>query len=185
MTSKSPILVFAYGNPSRGDDALGPKVFDQLEAHQRQHRDLDHVELLTDFQLQVEHAVDLEGRKAVLFVDASHTAKQPFDFMRLHAEQDESYTTHAMKPAAVLEVFQRIMHERHPPAFMLAIRGYAFELGAELSEQAAQNLQAGFEFLKPLLRTAPEHWLNHAEDAGASATMSAYALGSSSGDRQA
>ncbi|MDP2785684.1 MAG: Ni/Fe hydrogenase, partial [Sulfurimicrobium sp.] len=62
----APLLVFGYGNPSRGDDALGPLLLEQLAA-----LNLPHVELLTDFQLQVEHAVDLQGRERVLFIDAS------------------------------------------------------------------------------------------------------------------
>ena len=52
----TPILIFTYGNPSRGDDALGPAMFDLLEKHKRETGELDRVELLTDFQLQIEHA---------------------------------------------------------------------------------------------------------------------------------
>jgi hypothetical protein len=48
-----PILVFAWGNPSRGDDALGPLFAERIEA-----LGLPGVECLTDFQLQVEHALE-------------------------------------------------------------------------------------------------------------------------------
>ena len=48
------VLVFGWGNPSRGDDALGPLFVDAVEAMK-----LPGVECLTDFQLQVEHALDL------------------------------------------------------------------------------------------------------------------------------
>ena len=62
----NPNLIFTWGNPSRGDDALGPAMYDLL-----QNEDISGVDLLTDFQLQIEHAIDLEGRERVLFVDAS------------------------------------------------------------------------------------------------------------------
>ena len=52
--SQAPLLVFGYGNPSRGDDALGPALVDWLR---RQRRGGAEVELLTDFQLQIEHAL--------------------------------------------------------------------------------------------------------------------------------
>lgn len=157
-TTPAPILVFTYGNPSRGDDALGPEMFDLLEQYQQKTDDLKNVELLTDYQLQIEHAVDLEHRECVLFIDASVSASPAFDFQQLQAEQDESYTTHAMNPAAVLAVYQQVNKQDHPPAYMLTIRGYDFELGEGMTEQAENNLQQSFEFVKKLLKTDVENW---------------------------
>ena len=68
-SSPAPVLIFTYGNPSRGDDALGPFMFDMLEAYKQETGQLDDVDLLTDFQLQIEHAVDLENRRHILFVE--------------------------------------------------------------------------------------------------------------------
>lgn len=139
-----PVLVFAWGNPSRGDDALGPALLEMLETRQRENGEFAGVELLCDYQLQVEHALDLQGRRRVLFIDASVSAKAPFELQQLRPEQDASYTTHAMSPAAVLAVYEQINDEPPPPAFMLSIRGYDFELGEELSAQARSNLQQGY-----------------------------------------
>jgi hydrogenase maturation protease len=147
-----PVLVFAWGNPSRGDDALGPALLEMLETRQHASGDLDHVELLTDFQLQVEHALDLQGRERVLFIDASVSAQPPYELHPLLAERDASYTTHAMNPAAVLAVYEQINDGPPPPAWLLSIRGYAFELGQPVSAQASSNLQEAYaqacEFLK-------------------------------------
>jgi hydrogenase maturation protease len=142
-----PILVFTYGNPSRGDDALGPAMHDMLREQQRAAGLLPDVELLTDFQLQIEHATDLQQRERVVFVDASLTAPPPYAFDPLHPEQDTSYTTHAMSPAAVLAVYQQIHQQPPPPAFLLSIRGYEFALGEPLSARARLHLQSAFEFL--------------------------------------
>ena len=154
----APILVFTYGNPSRGDDALGPAMFDLLEEYKEKFGELNNVDLLTDYQLQIEHAVDLEHRDCILFIDASLTASPPYDFQELQAKQDDSYTTHALNPAAVLSVYQQINKQSPPPCFMLTIRGYEFDLGEGMSEQASLNLQQSFEFVKNLLKTDIDRW---------------------------
>jgi hydrogenase maturation protease len=138
-----PVLVFAWGNPSRGDDALGPALLDLLAACQEK-GELPHVELLTDFQLQVEHALDLQGRERVLFIDASVSAQPPYELHSLQAGRDASYTTHAMSPGSVLAVYEQIHDGPPPPAWLLTIRGYTFELGQSLSVQAHANLEMAY-----------------------------------------
>lgn len=140
----APLLVFGYGNPSRGDDALGPLLLERLAA-----LSLPHVELLTDFQLQVEHAVDLQGRECVLFIDASVSCPPPYEFVHLGAQKDTSYTSHAMSPAAVLHAYNEL-YGPPPPGYLLAVRGERFELGEPLSEAASNNLEAAFGLLENL-----------------------------------
>jgi len=153
----NPNLVFTWGNPSRGDDALGPAMYELL-----QQQDFSGVDLLTDFQLQIEHAIDLEGRERVLFVDASTSASAPFEFVRLQPEQDASYTTHAMSPQALLSVYRQVNGCAPPPAWLLSIRGYEFGLGLPLSAAANTHLLAAFNHIKMLLDPArPVAWTEH------------------------
>jgi hydrogenase maturation protease len=142
-----PILLFGYGNLSRGDDALGPLLLDYVETHCK----LDSIEILSDFQLQIEHALDLENRELVLFVDASVACTQEFDFNALEPARDKSYTTHAMSPAAVLSVYQMIKKQIPPPCFLLSIKAEKFELGDGLSINAQSNFSAACLFAKSLL----------------------------------
>ena len=142
-----PILIFGYGNLSRGDDALGPLLLEHL----KDKVDLNNVEILTDFQLQVEHALDLENRQLVLFVDASISCQSAFNFSRLQAVKDKSYTTHTMSPAAVLQVYQSIKKQQPPPCFLLSIQGISFELGEDISQQAQNNLHQARQFTNRLL----------------------------------
>ena len=132
----APVLVFGWGNPSRGDDALGPLFVEAVEAMA-----LPGVECLTDFQLQVEHALDLRGRERVLFVDASADAAAPFTVERLEPARDGSFTTHAVSPQPILQVYAEIEGAPPPPCWLLAIRGESWELGASQSEAARQNLE--------------------------------------------
>ncbi|MCP5158354.1 MAG: hydrogenase maturation protease [Gammaproteobacteria bacterium] len=149
------LLILAVGNPSRGDDALGPLFLEKLTVEQEQQGKWKGVELLTDFQLQIEHAVDLENRTLVLFVDASVSCPAPGQFTRLQPMRDTSYTSHALSPTAVLHVYQKINHVSPPPAFQLAIRGESFELGEPLSVAAEANLTAALKFAEQLL-AAPD-----------------------------
>ena len=142
-----PILLFGYGNLSRGDDALGPLLLEFVESH----CDLTDIDLLTDFQLQIEHALDLENRQLVLFIDASVACVNAFDFTELEPTRDASFSTHAMSPAAVLAVYQSIKKQSPPPCFLLAIKGESFELGEGLSAIAENNLAAASQFVEHLL----------------------------------
>ncbi len=151
-------LIFTYGNPSRGDDGLGPAMFELLEKNKHDSNELDDVDLLTDYQLQIEHAIDIDKRECVLFIDASVSAEAPYEFHQLQPERDSSYTTHAMSPVAVLDVFQQINQRKPPPSYMLTIRGYKFGLGQTLTEQAKINLKQGYDFIKTLLTTDIERW---------------------------
>ncbi len=131
----APLLVFAIGNESRGDDALGPLLLRRLQAE-----GIQQAELIEDFQLQVEHVTDLVGRDAVLFVDADVSCAAPFHFSSITAEHDHSYTSHAMTPSALLHTYRQVYGTDAPQSFLLRIRGYGFELGANPSTGASANL---------------------------------------------
>jgi hydrogenase maturation protease len=138
----APTLIFGWGNPSRGDDALGPLFVEHVEALAALHPEWGGVECLTDFQLQVEHALDLQVRRRVLFVDASLDAPMPFSLSRIEAARDTGFTTHAMSPQAVLRVYADLDEGDPPPCWLLAIHGERFELGEALSDPARLSLEA-------------------------------------------
>jgi hydrogenase maturation protease len=135
VSDPAPILIFACGNPGRGDDGLGPAFLDRIEA-----AGIPGVECLVDMQLQVEHITDLCGRSMVLFVDADVSCAPPFVHAPLKAEADDSYSSHAMSPAALLHAYRKVYANEPPPAFVLRIRGYRFALGDSLSAEARTNL---------------------------------------------
>jgi hydrogenase maturation protease len=147
----APVLVIGAGNPSRGDDALGPSLLDRIAA-----LDLPGVECITDFQLQVEHALDLIGRERVVFVDATVEGDAPFTLAPLAPARDASATTHALSPAAVLDTYVGVTRLPLPDVCLLAIRGYDFELGEPLSARAEANLDAAFAALVAFLEPSRE-----------------------------
>lgn len=139
----APILLFGYGNPGRGDDALGPALAESIAG-----LNLPNLEVLTDMQLQIEHVTDLLDRKIIVFVDADMTCETPFQLEPAAAEKDSSYTSHAMTPSALLHAFEQVYGHEAPTTYALRIRGYQFELGEKMSLHATDNLNQSLDYLK-------------------------------------
>lgn len=148
----APVVVFAVGNPSRGDDAIGPELCGRLEGWLANEGLSGQFELIEDFQLQIEHALDLQGRQLALFIDAGANTPGPFTFQRIAPATGAAYTTHELPPEAVLQVFVQTENAEPPPAFVLCVRGEQFELGEPLSAAASKHLEAAMAQLAQLCR---------------------------------
>lgn len=150
------VLVLAWGNPGRGDDALGPEFARRIAALAD---GSPGVEVITDFQLAPEHALDLVGRDLVLFADARRGTGAPIAFGRVTPARGTSYTSHALAPAALLAAYEDAFGAPAPPAWVLGIRGEGFALGAPLSATARESLEQAVAFAAALLREArPQRW---------------------------
>lgn len=147
-------VVFAVGNVSRGDDALGPLLLARIEA-----AGLPGVRCIEDFQLQIEHALELAGAEAALFIDAALPGSQPaqagFHLAPLTPDSGHTPFTHALAPAAVLATYRQIEGRAPPPAWVLAIEGEHFDLGQPPSAAGTRHLAAAWEEVVRLLRSPP------------------------------
>lgn len=140
------LIVFVTGNESRGDDGVGPLLLARLA------RDLPPgTEVVREFQLQVEHALALDGADLVLFIDAAVGLQTSFVFAEAPVEGPPAAFSHALSPAAVLDVFRRIEGREPPPAFVLGLRAWRFGLGEGVSAEAARDLEDAFVFARTLL----------------------------------
>lgn len=144
-TARPRVVVIAVGNPSRGDDALGPMLLERIAAI------FHELTLIGDFQLQIEHALDLCDADLVLFIDACKGMREATAFFEIGTGARKQVLSHALSPEAVLDVFQRVQGCPPPPAFVLALRGESFELGAALSDSATLAFEAAWKVIKPLL----------------------------------
>lgn len=148
----APVLFLGWGNPSRGDDALGPLLCERL-TQLLTRSDLNAIaartEVQQDFQLQVEDAADIAARELVVFIDASVAASAPFSFSLVGPQADASVTTHALSPAAVVDVACKIFGAT-PLCYQMAVRGEVFELGEALSAAASLHLEAAWRALREI-----------------------------------
>ena len=144
------MVVLGCGNPSRGDDGLGPALMERVEGWIRQHPDYS-VAAVEDFQFQVEHTLDLRGRDLILFLDAAATGPDPFTLRTLAPALDPGSSSHALSPQALLQTFLALDFGAPPAAFALGVRGHDFALGSELSLKARANLEAAWVLVERLL----------------------------------
>jgi hydrogenase maturation protease len=164
----APVVIFAIGNPSRGDDAIGPLLLERLAAWLAEQGLAGQFELVEDFQLQIEHSLDLLDRQLALFIDAGEGTPAPYSFRRSAPATGLAHTTHELPPEAVLQVYKQTEMAEPPPAFTLCVRGESFELGEALSAAAESHVAAAFTLLLQLCRQpVPDAWVNLAAAANA------------------
>jgi len=95
----------------------------------------------------------------VIFIDASVSARAPFEFYRIQADKDDSYTTHAMSPQSLLAVYEKVNQQAAPVSYMLSVRGYEFGLGLAVSDEAVVNLDEAVGFIKQCLaKNSSKDW---------------------------
>ncbi|HRP98200.1 MAG TPA: hydrogenase maturation protease [Rhodocyclaceae bacterium] len=153
MTEGVRVVVIAVGNPSRGDDALGPLLLERIAAR------FGEVVAVADFQLQIEHALLLEEADLALFIDAATGLEASCAFDEIGPERAATPLTHALAPQAVLGVFERIAQRAPPPAFVLGLRAAHFGLGEAPSAAAREALAEGWRLAGELLADArPARW---------------------------
>jgi hydrogenase maturation protease len=150
---RAPVVVFAVGNPDRGDDAIGPLLARRLGAWLGQAGLEQQVELIEDFQLQLEHAMDLESRRLALFVDAGERTWPPVSVKLLKPGQNIATSTHALSPEAVLQVGEQIGIRLPEASWVICVRGEDFALGTPPGQIALTNMEEALETLKLWLAT--------------------------------
>jgi hydrogenase maturation protease len=136
------ILVLGFGNPGRQDDGLGPAAAARIEAAGR----LD-VTAYDTYQLNIEDAVDVAEHDVVWFVDAARAGPAPFTVQALSPASTLEFTSHLVRPEAILAMADQY-YAATPRAFLLAIRGYAFEFTEGLTPAATDNLERAVAMLE-------------------------------------
>lgn len=153
----APVAVFAIGNRSRGDDAVGPLLLDRLGAWLEERGACAAFELFEAYQLQVENALDLEDRRLALFIDARRNAPSPVSFGPVEAlAPPAAFVSHLLEPGAVLGVLERIGVGSRPAAYALGVSATDFELGAGISGRALAAAEEAWPLLRELAKRPDE-----------------------------
>ena len=150
---QAEVVVFATGNRSRFDDAIGPLLLERLAPWLTAEGRTDAFELIEDYQLQIEHALDLQDRRLALFIDAGRGTGAPLEFYAIGpAETPVEPSTHQLSPQSVLEIYRQIALAEPPPSFVLCVRGERFDIGEGLSAAAEAHVEAAWRQLTLLCR---------------------------------
>lgn len=143
------LLIYGIGNPGRQDDGLGVRFVERLERLALP----EHVSLEANYQLTPEDALALAEHDAVLFVDATVApdAPAPYALEEVSPASEVSFSSHALTMGSLLALCARL-YGKAPRAYAMALPGYAFDVNAELSPGARENLDRAIDDLLPLLR---------------------------------
>ncbi|MBV1873202.1 MAG: hydrogenase maturation protease [Gammaproteobacteria bacterium] len=150
-------LIF-IGNPSRGDDAVGPLLFLEMEEW-LQHVKMPerNIQLLNTFQLEPELCCDIKETERLIIIDASIIPANTAWMETLSDEISSSpLWTHAMPPTALLALYENIYHRTAPKTCLLHIPGESFELGDTLSVSVKAHQERCRVFLTALCQATSQ-----------------------------
>lgn len=132
----SRIVVLGYGNPLRGDDAIGWLAAQELQSRLQD----DTVTVIATHQLNPEHAELVAKAELALFIDAS--AEVPTGTVRQTvinpADSSARPSNHHLTPETLLAC-ARDLYGAWPKAVLLAVGAREFAYG-EMSREVAQAL---------------------------------------------
>jgi len=136
------ILIIGWGNPLRGDDALGWKAAEAL-GEQLPGRN---VEIRVSHQLMPEFAEEISRSDLVIFIDAyCDNSSGDVRFERVEpCSSPSSAFSHQMDPAGLLGM-ARDLYGSAPEAFLFSVGARSFEYGEELSPEVQSALPALLE----------------------------------------
>ncbi len=140
------LLVLAYGNPLRGDDAVGWWIAEGL-------RDHPDTEVVCVHQLVPELAARIGGAGGVLFVDAAVGAAAGEVTVRtLVADPQGSAFGHVLPPSNLLYL-ARTLAGWAPEARLLTVSGREFGFSTSLSAGVFEALPGAVRKARAILET--------------------------------
>jgi hydrogenase maturation protease len=131
MKRNERILILGYGNPLRGDDALGPQVAEELAA--RFEAD-DRITVQTIHQLTLDLAETLANFSLILLVDVRNAEPVGEIFtQKIQPSQNLPQPfSHYLDPAELLGVCQ-ILYNALPEMILTGVNATNFEVGTPIS----------------------------------------------------
>jgi hydrogenase maturation protease len=138
------ILVIGYGNPLRGDDAVGQQVAQMLEMRLLR----DDLYVLTTYQLTPELAQNISHAQLVIFIDA-RDGSTPGTVVQISIQSADARGafTHHVSPSSLLAA-ARDLYNTCPQAILFSVTGESFGYGQSLSlavQAAVPRLLAAIE----------------------------------------
>lgn len=132
------LLIIGYGNPLRGDDAVGPRVARGLR--------ISGLPAIEARQLTPELAERLSRIELAVFVDADVGLNPGEVNITIVQESDGSGFVHQANPGGLLRLTREI-YGHAPAGLLIGIGGESYEFGRPLSQSARRAVNDVIEFL--------------------------------------
>jgi len=145
------VLVVGIGNQIRQDDAIGPYVIDLLEKRlQPEKKEL--VDFMVVHQLDLVHCEKFAGYTLIIFIDAD--AVQGDEDVRVEEVLPRPgvhpFTTHIGSIPDLMALTHNL-YGVSPKTYLIAVKGWAFEVGEGLSPEALKNAGTAYDFACKLI----------------------------------
>lgn len=137
------VILVGFGNEYRKDDGLGIKLLDLIEDEK--------IEKIKVQELSYSVIDDIKDFDIVIFIDASLEGED-ISFKKIEKKETFSPLTHHLSTEELL-IWAEFINKKSYDFYLLSIRGYDFDFGEDLSENAKKNLEKGVKFLKNFLET--------------------------------
>lgn len=139
------VLIVGYGNPLRGDDALGWEIADRLATATQG----EPVEVRALNQLTPELSELISEVELVVFIDASHAGKPgSWKCETVEPNATSRHTLgHHLTPMSLLAYAQTIF-KASPRSLLVSVAGESFECRQELTPSVAAALPAVEQFVR-------------------------------------
>ncbi|MEA3479982.1 MAG: hydrogenase maturation protease [Bacteroidota bacterium] len=147
------ILIYGYGNPGRQDDGLGNEFVNRMEQWASD-LGLENFQFESNYQLNIEDAEAISDKDLVIFADASEEEIEDFCISKVDESTKVAFTTHAASPGYIVKLCTELFN-KNPLVLLLHIKGYQWEFKEEISDQASDNLDKAFEYMKIKLNNLP------------------------------
>ena len=148
------VLIIGYGNPGRADDGLGTAFAENIR-----NLNLDNTDIDSDYQLSLEHALDIANAHLTILADAHVSCQEPFIIKKVSPSNSFNFSTHNMSPENLTSIAEQISSNKKE-VYILGIRGYEFnEFRESLSEKALDNLHKTYECFKSILELTKEDYI--------------------------
>ncbi|MEJ5360681.1 MAG: hydrogenase maturation protease [Spirochaetota bacterium] len=143
MLNNVKCLVYGYGNPGRQDDGLGVELALRIENDEylRKYVDVDY-----NYQLNIEDALTISEYDLVIFADAALNINKSYELTKIQPAHTITFTTHELSAESILALCQDLYNKK-PESYILAIRGYEWEMGLPMTSKAKRNLDDAYIFL--------------------------------------
>ena len=138
-------LIYGFGNPGRQDDGLGISLAEWTA------ETFPEIDVETNYQLNIEDSHTIREYDYVIFADASIKPIEGITVNKVEPTFQTEFTMHAMDPGFILHLCQTLYH-KYPEVFLISMKGYEFEFGADMSLKAASNLETAKGLIKDLLK---------------------------------
>jgi hydrogenase maturation protease len=142
------LLIYGYGNPGRQDDGIGARFVEMVDDWIEEDKLTD---IYTDcnYQLNIEDSAVVADYETVIFVDAS-VVEEVEDYKLETIQPNDAtieFTMHAVSTSYVIDLCRKL-YGKTPQAYVLHMKAYEFDFIEELTPKAAENMEAGFQFIK-------------------------------------